>query len=161
MDAHLDEVLRWNQLSRVQRENCIVDSIAKDALMDAVMEDNFIASIFPHEQVVVKVDGRRVTGSPKSAISRAWGYKVARELFHSRKIVDKKHFRLIYWDGVEASMKTFPTMFRVWVLISVVRTDNSLASTHQCPTHAPVAAVTTKTRPTCTLHISRSHIFLH
>ena len=56
MDAHLDEVLRWNQLSRVQRENCIVDSIAKDALMDAVMEDNYIASIFPHEQVGVKVD---------------------------------------------------------------------------------------------------------
>ena len=25
VDAHLDEVLRWNQLSRVQRENCIVN----------------------------------------------------------------------------------------------------------------------------------------
>eukprot|EP00984_Skeletonema_dohrnii_P019120 scaffold9073_cov180-Skeletonema_dohrnii-CCMP3373.AAC.7 len=98
--GHLDKVLRWDKLTRVQRENCIVVSFARSSLLDAFLDDTYISSIFPHEQVVVKVDGKRVTGSPSTAIGRAWGYKVARELFHSRKIVDRKHFRLIYFGMV-------------------------------------------------------------
>jgi hypothetical protein len=115
VDGHLDKVLRWDQLSPVQRENCLMDAVAKSALLDSVVNDDYINSVFPHEPVLVKVKGQRITGSPSAAIGRAWGYKVARELFHSRKIVDRKHFKLIYWDGVEACMDKFPTMFRVWV----------------------------------------------
>ncbi len=107
--------LRWDQLSPVQRENCLMDAVAKSALLDSVVNDDYINIVFPHEPVLVKVKGQRITGSPSAAIGRAWGYKVARELFHSRKIVDRKHFKLIYWDGVEACMDQFPTMFRVWV----------------------------------------------
>ena len=38
--GHLDKVLRWDQLTRarVQRENCIVDSFARSALLDAFLE---------------------------------------------------------------------------------------------------------------------------
>ena len=92
-----------------------MDSVAKTALLDAVIEDNFISGYFPHENVVVTVDGDKVSGSNMTAIGNAWGYKVARELFHSKKIVDKKYFGTIYWDGVEKSMDSFPRMFRVWV----------------------------------------------
>ena len=138
--GHLDKVLRWDQLTRVQRENCLVDSVARTALLDAFLDDTYISSIFPHEQVVVKVDGKRVTGSPSTAIGRAWGYKVARELFHSRKIVDRKHFRLIYWDGVESCMKTFPTMFRVWVTKHV---------SHFCGTNRQLSRIDPTVSNTC------------
>jgi len=92
VDGHLVKVLRWDQLSPVQRENCLMDAVAKSALLDSVMNDDYINSVFPHEPVVVRVKGQRITGSPSAAIGRAWGYKVARELFHSRKIVNRKHF---------------------------------------------------------------------
>ena len=59
------------------------------------VEDNFTSGYYPHEKVVVTVDGEKVSGSNMTAIGNAWGYKVARELFHSRKIVDKKYFNMI------------------------------------------------------------------
>jgi hypothetical protein len=107
VDGHLDKVLRWDQLSRVQRENYLIDAVAKSTLLDSFVDDDYINSVVPHEQVVVRVNGKRITGSPSAAIGRAWGYKVARELFHSRIIVDRKHFKLIYWDGVEACIISF------------------------------------------------------
>ena len=122
VDGHLDKLLRWDQLSEEQKENCMMDIVAKTALLDAVIDDNFISGYFPHENVVVTVDGEKVSGSQMTAIGNAWGckMKVARELFHSKKIVDKKYFgTMIYWDGVEKSIASFPKMFRVWVTACV------------------------------------------
>jgi len=60
--------------------------------------ENFI---FPHEQVVV-MDGRQVCdGVSIDSDWQSMGLKSGPrgELFHSMKIVDEKHFRLIYPDG--------------------------------------------------------------
>ena len=40
---------------------------------------------------------------------------MAREFFHSRHIVNRHNFNLIWWDGVESEMKSFPKMFRNFV----------------------------------------------
>ena len=55
-----------------------MDIVAKSALLDAVIEDNFTSGYFPHENVVVTVDGEKVSGSKIwHAIGNTWGYKVA------------------------------------------------------------------------------------
>ena len=103
-------------------------------------EETYITNVFPHEPIVVNVAGKRVTGSPSAAIGRAWGYKVARKLFHSRKIVDRKYFRLIYWDGIETCMKQYPTMFRVWVTKHV---------SHFCGTNRQLSRIDPNVSNTC------------
>ena len=72
----LDNFLRWDQLSRVQRENCLMDDVAKSTLLDSFVDDVYINSVFLHEQVVVKVNGQRITGSPYAAIGRHGGIKL-------------------------------------------------------------------------------------
>ena len=140
VDGHLDNVLRWDQLNRVQRENCLMDAVAKSTLLDSFMNETYITNVFPHEPIVVNVAGKRVTGSPSAAIGRAWGYKVARKLFHSRKIVDRKYFRLIYLDGIETCMKQYPTMFRVWVTKHV---------SHFCGTNRQLSRIDPNVSNTC------------
>ena len=34
-----------------------------------------------------------------------WNYKIARELYHSKQIVDKANFDLIYWKGMGKLMR--------------------------------------------------------
>ena len=36
VDGHLDKLLRWNQLSEEQQQNCLMDIAAKSALLEAV-----------------------------------------------------------------------------------------------------------------------------
>ena len=39
-DGHLDKLLWWDKLPREQNENCLMDTVAKTALLDAVIDDN-------------------------------------------------------------------------------------------------------------------------
>ena len=62
-------------------------------------------------------------GSPTTAIYKWWGYNTARALFHSKRIVDRSDFDLIYWKGMDGLMKKrFPKMFRVFITKHVTGT---------------------------------------
>jgi hypothetical protein len=113
--GHLDKHLREDQLSLEQRENVTADKLAKAALMAGVETENYINSCFPFESITMSVGGRKVTRSPKYELYSWWGYRTARDLFHNRHIVQKQHFGLIFWKGVERAMKKFPKMFRTWI----------------------------------------------
>ena len=113
--GHLDEILRWDQLSLVQKLNVLCDSLAKRALMAAIVNRDFIDSGFPFEDIVMMCGPSKVVSSPVKGIYQWWGYRVARDFFHSKKIIDKTHFDLIHWEGMGAAMKSFPVMFRRWI----------------------------------------------
>jgi hypothetical protein len=79
------------------------------------MNNSFITSVFPSEKVVIQIAGTRVSGSPKAAILELWGEQTAIDLFHRRKVVHKRLFPYIYWEGMAQVIKSFPIMFRTWV----------------------------------------------
>ena len=113
--GHQDEILRWDQLSIQEKLNVLCDSLAKRALMAGIVNRDFITSTFPFEDVRLDCSTKKVVGSPTRAIYQWWGYKTARAFFHSKKIVNKTHFDLIYWEGMGRAMNTFPIMFRRWI----------------------------------------------
>ena len=51
VDGHLDRLLRWDKLTRVQQENCRMDVLAKSTLLDAMIDDTFASGFFPDENV--------------------------------------------------------------------------------------------------------------
>ena len=120
--GHLDEVLRWDQLTPIQRLNVLCDTLAKRALMAAIVNRHFIDNTFPFEDITVHCADKKASGSPTKAIYQWWGYGVARKLFHSKKIVDKSHFDLIHWEGVGPALQQFPKTFRNFVTKHVFRT---------------------------------------
>ena len=77
--------------------------------------------MIPFNNIRLRVGTRRVSGSPTKAIYNFWGGRVARTFLHDKGIVHRRDFNLVYWDGVEAAMKSFPDMFRVWVTKHVSR----------------------------------------
>ena len=113
--GHQDDYLREDQLDINGRLNKRADSLAGEDLVRCVASGQFIPSHLPFDDVHVKVGASVLTGSPTQAILNHWGHGVAKDLFHSRGIVDRRVFNLVYWDGVESAMKRFPDMFRTWV----------------------------------------------
>jgi hypothetical protein len=60
------------------------------------------------------------TGLLKIALTQHWGARVVRTLFDQQNIVQKIDFNLIYWEGMDKVMKSFPEMFRVWITKQVL-----------------------------------------
>ena len=113
--AHQDDDKSWDDLTLKEQLNVIVDSLAKRSLVSAVLNDDFISSLFPFEQVRVHLGGRKLTSSPKQAVDDFWGHRCAKQLYHTRGIIDRLNFRLVWWDGVDTVNKKVPKSFSVWL----------------------------------------------
>ena len=73
MFGHLDKVLCWDQLIDVQRLNVLVDFMAKRALMKALVNQDFVDSVYPFEEIVLTCGGRKSIGSLAMNINRWCG----------------------------------------------------------------------------------------
>jgi hypothetical protein len=70
---------------------------------------------FPFEVVKLKLLGQRVRGSSQLALESDWGYRVAQDLFHTKNIIMKEDFHLVWWDSLGATMSGYPKMYCVWL----------------------------------------------
>ena len=77
--GHLDTMLRWDQITEIQKLNVICDSMAKKALIHAVQTQVFIDRGFPFEDISLICGGHKVSGSPSQGVQRWWGYNIARK----------------------------------------------------------------------------------
>jgi hypothetical protein len=141
--SHQDDKKKWKDLTLRERMNVIVDKLAKLALITGIVDQEFINSDFPFEQLRLRVGGKKITGSIKTAVSNHWAYGVARKFYHSKKLVPARLFDLVYWDGVELAMAGFPKRFRSFVTKHVskfcgtnkqlARFDKTEKQTDRCP----------------------------
>ena len=100
--GHLDNLLRWDQLTLPHKLYVRMDNLAKCALLAALVNKKFIDGEIPFENVSLFCGGKRASSSPtKSIYSWWWVYNTARKLFHSKMIVHKEHFKRIHWDGMD------------------------------------------------------------
>ena len=113
--SHQDDHTKWAALTLRERLNIIVDELAKLALAAAIADGIFIDRELPFEQVRITIRGRKVAGSLRTAINKHWSATVAREFFHAKHIVNRYHFNIVYWDGIESAKMDFPKMFWVWM----------------------------------------------
>jgi hypothetical protein len=109
--GHMDNLLSQDQLSIDQIVICHADKLALKVLVAGVATKSFITNTYPFETTRLMVKGVTVTGLPKTAITHYWGARVAQTLFNCRNIVRKVDFHLVYWEGMDKVMKSFPEMF--------------------------------------------------
>jgi hypothetical protein len=105
----------WQNCTLSEKLNYYADDLAKRALLAAVNGGEVITVNFPLELVQYTLAGVRVTGSPRSALGRHWGYEVAQDLFDTKQIIHASNFDLVWWDGIRAAMQDYPKMYQVWV----------------------------------------------
>jgi hypothetical protein len=112
--GHLDQYLPLDLLTSIERLNCECDKLAGIALDEALLSGQFISRVFPGEDLVVLLDGDKLSGSYERSILRDWGDKQARVHYHMRNILPSHLFEEVYWDGIERVLDSCPEMFSVW-----------------------------------------------
>ena len=158
--GHMDKHLRQDQLTPLQRVNIRANELASSALMAALATQIFIKDLFPSKGVIVSIDTKCITGSPKAEITHLWGEQVAQELFHRRGIVHTNNFPLVYWEGMDKVMRGFPEPFRVWITKHVSHFNGTNRMLSWFPATETCAKVANKC-PNCgctdesTAHITR------
>eukprot|EP00956_Cyclotella_meneghiniana_P001145 scaffold1315_cov23-Cyclotella_meneghiniana.AAC.13 len=110
----MDRYLSRAEMTPAEILNCDCDALAGDALRWAVSNDCYINRFLPGEDIVVSVNGCKVTGSYERAITRHWGEKVGPAHYHAKDIIPQELFDEVYWDGVEKVLSSCPEMFSVW-----------------------------------------------
>ncbi len=73
--GHLDQYLPLDLLTSIELLNCECDKLAGIALDEALLSGQFISRVFPGEDLVVLLDGDKLSGSYERSILRDWGDK--------------------------------------------------------------------------------------
>ena len=113
--GHLDDNSAFENLTIPQQLNVIADALAKEALHEAIRTNKFTESIYPGEQMTIRVGGQKVTSSIKETLYRTWGQKIARRLFAEKQLIPWKFFDLVDWDVLHNTMQSLPRAYKVWV----------------------------------------------
>ena len=113
--GHLDKLLPLEELEPEEIANIECDEGADIALEEGVRSGVFIDRILPDEDMVVQVDGVKLSGPTLPTINRHWGRLEAQEHYHSQGILHRDLFDDVDWDSTERVMTRAPEMFSVWV----------------------------------------------
>jgi hypothetical protein len=76
--GHLDRYLIYDEMTPLERLNCDCDELADSALQISVKTGEFISRVLPGEDIVVSIDGSKVTGPYERTITRHWGDSIGR-----------------------------------------------------------------------------------
>lgn len=151
--GHIDKLIHYEDMTPAERLNCDCDKLAGTALHDALTAGTFISRHLPDEDLVVLLDGEKVTGSYEKTITRSWGDKQARLHYHEMGIIPLDLFNEVYWDGVEKVLGRCPEMFSVWAAKQV----SGFCGNNHLLHH--INGVTVDVCPNCGCHPERaSHI---
>ena len=113
--GHRDDNTEFSDLTLPEQLNVMADKLATVCLENAYSTGRYCTSAFPNEPICLVIDGRKITSSIKNSLYTSWGMRVARELFHIKRIIPHKHFDYVHWDGVREVMTSLPQMYKVWI----------------------------------------------
>ena len=113
--SHQDDSTSFDSLPFMGQLNVIADNLAKDALLKAVANQQYIVPRWPFEGVYVSMAGSKITSSIRNSMYHHWGRRVSKELYVARKITDYTGFELIHFEAIRRAMKAFPQGYRTWV----------------------------------------------
>ncbi len=109
MYGHMDQHLSWAQLSLLQQLNCICNTLAKQAVMTAIVKGyhDGPAHIFPWEDVAIIVWGDKIAGNIVGPLRFHASKTVARKyLTHQQKKNKWTHdqFEEVHWEHLDLAL---------------------------------------------------------
>jgi hypothetical protein len=114
----MDQFLPWNQLSLMQQLNCVCNTLAKKALLLAIISGyhDRPTQILPRKYVALVIWGNKVTGDISTPLHFHASKEVARNYLRTRTR-DKwpnKRFEEVDWEHLELALKNKPDIYKVW-----------------------------------------------
>jgi hypothetical protein len=119
MYGHMDQHLSWSQLSLTQQLNCVCNTLAKQAVMNAIMKGyhDGLTQILLQEDVALIVWGNKITGNISSSLHFHTSKSVARKYnIHQQKKGKwtTEKFEEVDWEHLDHALKSKPNNYKVW-----------------------------------------------
>jgi hypothetical protein len=115
VEGHAVERKGWQGCTLPKRLNNQADKLAKCSLLSAIATGLVMEDDFPFEVVKFKLLGKRVSRSPRQVLDADWGYREPLELYDTKDIIWREDFHLVWWEGLGATMSSYPKMYQVWL----------------------------------------------
>jgi hypothetical protein len=115
VEGHAVEQKEWQGCTLPKRLNDQADKLAKCSLLSTIPTGLVMEGDFPFEVVKFKLLGKRVSRSPQQALEADWGYRAPLELYDTKDIIRREDFHLVWWEGLRATMSSYPKMNWVWL----------------------------------------------
>jgi hypothetical protein len=115
MDRHLS----WLQLTLTQQLNCVCDSLAKQAVTNAIVEGYNAdhTQLLPREDVTLIVWGDKITGDISGPLQFHASKAVARKYHtHQRKNSEwtQEQFEEVDWEHLDLTLKSKADNYKIW-----------------------------------------------
>ena len=144
VDAHQDREKNWDEMVREEQLNTVCDGGAKKKIFDVEDIESESQEPFPLEPVCVYVNGEKMTSDTGPEIRYAAHRVLAKELFHSQKVLTARQFEEVAWREVHETLsQKVPTLFALWACKQVmgvaatneflIRTGRGEDRTSKCP----------------------------
>ena len=116
--GHMDRMLKWDQLTLIQQLNCVCDTLAKEAVSNAISSGyhDRPTQFLPKEDVSLVIWGNKITGDISPHLRFHASKEVARKYLASRR-KDKwtsDRFNAVDWEHLDLALATKPDMYKVW-----------------------------------------------
>ena len=114
----MDQFLPWSQLSLMQQLNCICNTLAKKALLLAIISGyhDWPTQILPCKDVALVIWGNKVTGDISTPLRFHASKEVARNYLRTctRDKWPNERFEEVNWEHLELVLKNKPDTYKVW-----------------------------------------------
>lgn len=119
VQAHMDDLLGWDQLSIHQQLNVYCDMLAKSAISRAMqlMADGSTThqAPLPREFVCLFIGDNKITSDPAGDLRHFIGRQIAREFYTTDLRWSSDRFEQVYWEGLKNCSSSKSDKFRLWL----------------------------------------------
>jgi hypothetical protein len=134
VEAHQDERMQWEELSRAAQLNAACDAGAKAMLRSQDITALPRQEVFPLEPICMFVEDTKMTSDTGAHIRYAAGRQVARLFFHKTSRMFTDAFDEVDWPQVHRTLtKEVPRLFQVWAckqVMNIAATNKNLCQRH-------------------------------
>jgi hypothetical protein len=115
----MDHHLSWSQLSLTQQLNCVCNTLAKQAVTNAIMKayHDGPTQILLQEDVALIIWGDKITGNISNSLRFHASKSVARKYHIHQWKKGKwttKQFKEVDWEHLDHALKSKPNNYKVW-----------------------------------------------
>ena len=118
--GHQDDHASYLDLDRPAQLNCQMDHQAKRLIWDWNPHSVGVTKRFPLEPICIMIGNNKVTANNCDSL-RFWvNSKIARSIFHEKKILFAHQFDAVDWEMVHKALWEVPRMFSIWACKQVM-----------------------------------------
>jgi hypothetical protein len=116
--GHMDQYLKWEQLTLTQQLNCVCNTLAKKSITTVIIHGyhDRQSQLLPKEDVALVVWGTKITGNILPPLQFHASKDMARQYLatHKKDKWSNERFNAVGWEHLDLALKNKADMYKMW-----------------------------------------------